>query len=230
MPEGLAEILADRRWDKSVRLGCLAALQAIKNAGWKKETLADPETGLFVGTSKGPMLSALAAYQTVLEGGELDSIAAPPVALGPGTLASVLAERFALRGLFHTSVAACSSGMFALHWASEALRRGDCRRALVVAADASVHPLFQGSFDRLGVLAQPDADGHRRCRPFDRGQGFIISEGAAAMVLERQDAGDLNSGLLLEATWVGGDGTHLIAGDATAESLRTGSAPNYAAL
>ena len=35
------------------------------------------------------------------------------------------------------------------------IRSGEAKRVLVVAAEASVHPLFIASFQRLGVLTPP---------------------------------------------------------------------------
>jgi 3-oxoacyl-[acyl-carrier-protein] synthase II len=113
-----------------------------------------------------------------------------------------------------------------LHAAAQALWRGECRRALVVAADASLHPLFEASFARLGVLAPADPQGIRRCTPFaPEGRGFFLSEAGAAVVLENAKGKTQNpkrAMALLEATWIGGDGTGLVAMDEHAETLRRG--------
>ena len=60
------------------------------------------------------------------------------------------------------------------------IRSGQAKRVLVVASEASVHPLFLGSFARLGVLALPGVG----CKPFDaEREGFLMSEAAAAVKL-----------------------------------------------
>jgi hypothetical protein len=65
------------------------------------------------------------------------------------------------------------SGLHALIRAAMMIRTGEVRQALVVATEGSVHPLFLGSFQRLGVLARPGEG----CRPFDRNRtGFYMSE------------------------------------------------------
>lgn len=225
VPGRAGAFLSDPTLDKSLRLGYLVALQAIRRAGWDAAVLADPQTALFVGTSKGPVLTWMRTYEHFLAYDQMDEAAARQIVLGPGTLGATLACELNIGGPVHTSVAACSSGMHALHWAARAIDQGACRRALVVAADASAHPLFESSFARLGVLAKPGPDGHRRCRPLsrpyraDRG-GFVLSEGAAAVALEPAEG--CSGTLQVLDTWAGGDGTSLVALDPTTASLRHG--------
>ena len=185
------------------------------------EELAD--TALFCGTSKGPVLTCLAALEKLSHGGSVTDSQAWHVTLGVGAMGAALAREWSVRQV-HTSVAACASGMFALHHAAGALSRGECERALVVAADASLHPLFEGSFARLGVLAPADGNGARTCRPFDpEGHGFFLSEGAAALLLERQPRAG-HALAWLDASWIGGDGTGILAVDPETKALRQGLA------
>jgi 3-oxoacyl-(acyl-carrier-protein) synthase len=179
------------------------------------------EMPLFVGTSKGPILSWLAAAEAVRGGRGVSRRLAEQVARGPHALAMDLAERLELRGTLYTSVAACSSGLHALHRAVRAIEWGECERALVLAADASHHPLLEGSFERLGVLSPADPDGRRRCRPFDpAGKGFVVSEAAVAVVLERAEAGQ--AGIEIAASHFGAVGGDMVAIDPKGESLRAG--------
>jgi 3-oxoacyl-[acyl-carrier-protein] synthase II len=99
-----------------------------------------------------------------------------------------------------------------------AISSGEARRVLVVAAEASVQPIFISSFRRLGVLA-PEGHG---CRPFDENRaGFIISEAAAAICLE--SVNEINRGRAINRIdrWaIGADATHLTAGDPAAKTLK----------
>jgi len=98
------------------------------------------------------------------------------------------------------------------------IRSGQIKRAFVVAAEASVNPLFVGSFQRLGILA-PEGYG---CRPFDRNRkGLVISEAAAAVCVEQ--ATDENIGRALarvDRFALANDATHLTASDPNACALR----------
>ncbi len=202
-----------RGLDKSIRLAIAAA--GLAGGG------DDPAAGLFCGTSKGPTYTMLAALELLRGGKALPARMAEQVALGVGAIGPMVQRALGLKGSVHTSVAACSSGLHALHRAVRALEEGECGRAVVVAADASLHPLFEGAFERLGVLAPADERGVRRCVPFDpEGKGFFVSEAAVAMVVERSPTATPIA--WLERTWIGGDSTGLIAMDAETRTLRAG--------
>jgi len=213
----------EKELDRSVRLA-LAAVERLGRTDLKK-------AHLFCGTSKGPVGTFLAGLENLRAGGgggALTQMQAKHVALGVGAMAAILREQLEMDAPAHTSVAACSSGLHALHRAAAAIERGECDRALVVAADASLHPLFEGSFTRLGVLAPADAQGSRRCQPFGQaGEGFFLVEAAAAVVVEnsrgeKSDVRSHNSDVAIERTWIGGDSTGLIAIDEKTRTLRAG--------
>ena len=83
--------------------------------------------------------------------------------------------------------AACASGLHALIRGAMLIHSGEAKRVLVAAAEASIHPLFLGSFKRLGLLPRPGVG----CRPFDlHRDGFLMSEAAAAVCLEAQPYGE----------------------------------------
>ncbi|MGN6366993.1 MAG: beta-ketoacyl synthase N-terminal-like domain-containing protein [Phycisphaerae bacterium] len=201
--------------DRSIRL----ALGAVERLGVDVRKVE-----LFCGTSKGPVGTYLAAMERMSRGEQMTEMQARHVALGVGAMGAFLREHLGICGPVHTSVAACSSGMHAFHRAEQAIERGECARALVVAADASLHPLFEGSFARLGVLAKGDERGVRRCEPFgENGEGFFLVEAGAAVLLENQESRSKNQeGVLVEGTWIGGDSTGLIAIDEGTRTLRAG--------
>jgi len=207
--------------DRSIRMALAVGRRAAAGLSF------DDSTQLFCGTSKGPVGVMLAACERLRAGVPLSDLQARQVALGVGAMGPLVAEGLGIGGRVHTSVAACASGLHALHRAAEALWRGECERAVVVAADASLQMLFEGSFARLGVLAPADAAGVRRCEPFgEDGEGFFLVEAGAAIVLENSNLTTQNSKqeviAWLEESWVGGDGTGLIAIDPKTEALRRG--------
>ncbi len=200
---------ADESLDRAARLALAVARRV------------DPprDTPLFFATSKGPATTWLAALDRLARGDALTEQQARSVALGAGSLGFSVAERLGLTAPVHTSVAACSSGMHALHRASRAIARGEIDRALVLAGDASLHPLFTGSFERLGVVAPRDAAGRRACVPFGAaGAGFFLIEAAAALLLEARPVGDPLA--WIEQVEIAADSTGLIAIDGQTVSLR----------
>ena len=92
---------------------------------------------------------------------------------------------------------------------------------MVVAAESSLHALFVGNFQRLGVLP-PAGFG---CRPFNRDrQGFVMSEAAAAVLLESSEGaprvGVLRRPIAVEHFGFAGDAAHLTGNDPHARTLR----------
>src|SRR4051794_19112283 len=177
---------ADATWDALLAGRCIhdhartegvagpsrAARQAERVARQAATGGVDRDATLVVGTSKGSVEDWL------------DGTVSPT---GLADVASRVADALHLRGPRLTVSAACASGLHALSRGALMIQSGEARQVLVVAAEASVHPLFLGSFQRLGVLAKPGEG----CRPFDRNRtGFYMSEAAASVLLEADVEGD----------------------------------------
>jgi len=80
-----------------------------------------------------------------------------------------------------------AGALIALARAAGEVARGRAGYALVVAVD-EVTPLLHAVFDRFGALSRPDAGGEE-ARPFDRRRnGFILGEGATALVVETAES------------------------------------------
>ncbi len=221
------------RLDRSIALALGASVYAVRDAGWSAADLAAPDTHLFAATSKGPVLTQLDALGQ-LRGNDFSSFdraTAWQIALGPAAMACWVGDYIGVGGPRHTTVGACAGSLLAVHRAAAELRRGTCKRAIVIAADASLHPLFEASFGNLGVLAPADERGRRFCTAMDeKPGGFFISEAAGAICMTAQlgakslvTTGHRGArGVVLQQTWSGADATHLIATDPEARALRRG--------
>jgi 3-oxoacyl-[acyl-carrier-protein] synthase II len=180
----------------------------------------DSDAAVVVGTSKGSIEEWLAPPPNDPTS---DNAKRGLTTAGLSEIAADLARTLGVRGPVLTVSAACASGMHALIRAALMVRCGEARQVLVVATEASVHPLFLGSFQRLGVLAKT---GHG-CRPFDVGRaGFYMTEAAAAVLLEAEEAADVRGSegtsgrAYVERFAFGGDATHMTGGDPNARVLR----------
>lgn len=100
-------------------------------------------------------------------------------------LARRLTDRLGL-GPVRCATAACASSLVGLHLARQWMLHEGVERVLVVSSEAALLPMFIHSYRRLGVLAKLTPDAYR-ARPIDqRRSGFVLSELAAAVVLERR--------------------------------------------
>lgn len=102
-----------------------------------------------------------------------------------GSVAENLAERFGTQGSPVAVSTACASGATAIQLAVEAIRRGETEAALCVGTDASVNPESLIRFSLLSALSTRNEDPHAASRPFSKDRdGFVMAEGAGALVLE----------------------------------------------
>ncbi len=99
--------------------------------------------------------------------------------------ARTLASQLRAAGPFLLDVSACAAGSQAVGEAYLAIREGAADRALCGGYDSMVNPLGLGGFCLLRAMSTSNELGGAACRPFDlRRDGFVMGEGAAALVLE----------------------------------------------
>jgi 3-oxoacyl-[acyl-carrier-protein] synthase II len=106
-----------------------------------------------------------------------------------GFVAECLAERFGTKGAPISLTTACASGATAIQLGAEAIRRGDSDAALCVGTDCSVTAEAVIRFSLLSALSGANDIPEQASKPFSKDRdGFVIAEGAAALVLENYDA------------------------------------------
>lgn len=190
-----------------------AAREAVASAGWAREEFFSEPVAVIIGTSKGPVETWLNALPQHMSNGTYVSVGGDDEYGLASICDAVAREVGAGDGPRLTLSAACASGLHALARAAMMIRTREVSRAIVVAAESSVHPLFLSSFKRLGVLPRDD----RGCRPFDLDRdGFLMSEAAAAICLTAREIDsdcDAPGDLFIERFALGGDATHLTGGD-----------------
>lgn len=161
----------------------LVAQEALNQAGLiEKKSRENISIGCAVSQSK-PIFSS--AYQPFNHQG-LDSTLLLASFFGYSA-ESLLRNHFDLNGPASNMVAACATGIYSMKLGQMWIEHGYCDAVLVGAAESSLHPLYRAGFEQLGVLAQGDSA--TAARPFDKDRsGFVMGEGAAVMVLEKEDA------------------------------------------
>jgi 3-oxoacyl-[acyl-carrier-protein] synthase II len=103
-------------------------------------------------------------------------------------IAETLADEFGTKGSPISLTTACASGATGIQLAVEAIRRGETDAALALAADGSMYPETMIRFSLLSALSTRNDDPAKASRPFSKGRdGFVMAEGAAALVIENYD-------------------------------------------
>jgi 3-oxoacyl-[acyl-carrier-protein] synthase II len=101
------------------------------------------------------------------------------------SIADRLQEALGTRGEPLSICTACASGATTVQLGAEAIRRGDLDAALCIGTDATVHPEGLIRFSLLSALSTRNDPPERASRPFAKDRdGFVIAEGAGALVLE----------------------------------------------
>jgi len=106
-----------------------------------------------------------------------------------GSVASHLAETFGTKGSPISLSTACASGATAIQLGVEAIRRGEADAALCVATDGTVNPEALVRFSLLSALSTQNDRPQAASKPFSKNRdGFVMAEGAGALVLESYEA------------------------------------------
>ena len=102
-----------------------------------------------------------------------------------GTIADRLAEKHGITGSPITLTTACASGATTIQLGVEAVRRGEAPAALCVGTDGSINEETLIRFALLSALSTKNDPPEQAAKPFSANRdGFVMAEGAAALVLE----------------------------------------------
>lgn len=164
-----------RRYDPFVHYAFAASLMACEDAGFAGDGLA--RAGVVMGSSRGGVVSLERALRgrpsSYLMSGTTVSMAASYVSL-----------RLGMKGHILGISTACSSGSVAVGEAARLIRAGHADAAVAGGSDAPLCALCFRGYGASGALSEDGVS-----RPFDRRRdGFILSEGAAALVLEERES------------------------------------------
>ncbi|SHF96744.1 beta-ketoacyl-[acyl-carrier-protein] synthase family protein [Geodermatophilus nigrescens] len=175
-----------RRLDRSQQVAVVAAEQAWAESGAADAGVAPERIAVVFGTGIGGAMTLL-GQDDVLEakGAKRVSPFTIPMLMPNGPAAAV-GLAIGARGGVHAPVSACASGAEAIRWGLDLLRFDRADVVLVGGAEAVVHPLPMAGFAAMRAMSTRNDEPGRASRPFDKGRdGFVLGEGAAALVLER---------------------------------------------
>jgi 3-oxoacyl-[acyl-carrier-protein] synthase-1 len=209
------QLTGDRKLLKHIRRGDVFGLYAADRsieqaafAGWRAHLDEDAatrfadDTGVFVGSGGGTFgnqydyfpLIAAAKGELKAFGQELSATVNPLWLLRslPNNVLGHIGIRQGLKGpnacITHHSI----SGLLALAEGAQALRVGECTRAVIAAHEAPIEPQVLLYYHQLGLLSA------QALRPFDaRHDGSAMGEGAAALTLESEAAAAERGAIIL---------------------------------
>jgi 3-oxoacyl-[acyl-carrier-protein] synthase II len=178
-----------RRLDRSQQVAVIAAEEAWRDAAGADSGVDPERIAVVFGTGIGGAMTLL-DQDDILEakGPKRVSPFTIPMLMPNGPAAAVGLAVGAKAGV-HAPVSACASGAEAIRWGLDLLRFGRADMVVVGGTEACVHPLPMAGFAAMRAMSTRNDEPERASRPFDKGRdGFVLGEGAAALVLERADA------------------------------------------
>jgi 3-oxoacyl-[acyl-carrier-protein] synthase II len=186
-PAGLVPPKEMRRIDRNVLFALSAAKEALADAGangYRPERM-----GVVVGSCIGGFNQLMQQHEVLQERG--------PDRVSPSFIQNILVDsasgqlaiELGIRGPNYAVVSACATGSHSVGEGAELIRQGHADAVLAGGTEACIHPLILAGFCSMRGLASANGDPTTASRPFDATrEGFVMSEGAAVMMLEDLEA------------------------------------------
>jgi len=174
-----------RQTDRFVHFGLIAAEAALSAAGNPHRTVPSDRMGVVLGNAVGGLGTFREGTRTLADGGRLSPFFVP--AFIPNMAAARIAMAFQIHGMNLTVSTACAAGTDAIGIAYDMIRNGRADVVIAGGAEALFIPeMVTGLLQTraLSAVANPND----ACRPFDQDRsGMVMGEGAAILILERED-------------------------------------------
>ena len=181
-----------RHMDSFIHYGLAASIQAVADAGIATgEALSEEQaerTGCIIGSGIGGLPLIEATH------GELQARGPRRITpfFVPASIVNMISGhvsiRFGFQGPNLAIATACTSGLHSIGMAARLIQQGDADVMVAGGAEAAVSPLGVGGFAAARALSTRNDDPASASRPWDRDRdGFVLGEGAGAMVLEDWD-------------------------------------------
>ncbi len=214
-----------RHMDRYSQMAVTAGLDAAQQAGLVGAY--DPDrVGVMVGTGSGGMDTIEKQVTNFSERGarRISPLAVPMFIVNMAS--GLLAQHLDVHGPGMCISTACSTGGHSLAMAQRLIQAGDADCMLAGGVEACLTPFGISSFASMRALSTRNDDPRRASRPFDVNRdGFVMGEGGAVFVLEKESAAR-KRGVRILATLAGSgmslDAYHMVAPDPDAKAVIAG--------
>ncbi|RSM44934.1 beta-ketoacyl-[acyl-carrier-protein] synthase family protein [Amycolatopsis balhimycina DSM 5908] len=194
LPAGLTAQERDRH-DRVVQFALVSAREAIVDSGLEFDTMPPDRLGVALGSAVGNTMRLEQNYCTVSDRGRnwlVDNDKASPYLyeyLVPSSIPKEVALDCGAEGPVSLVSNGCTAGIDAVGYAAQLIAEGSADVMIAGAADAPISPITTACFDAINATTPDNDDPEHASRPFDlRRNGFVLGEGAAALVLEEATA------------------------------------------
>lgn len=174
-----------RHMDRFAQLAVAASHQALERSGLQLNDDDKNTTGIIIGSGIGGLTTLYQQIKILVEKGP--SRVSP--FLAPMMIADMAAAQVSialgLKGPNLCTTTACSSGSDAIGAAYELIKHGGAKTMLAGGSESIMSPIGFTAFNALKAISTRNDAPEQASRPFDAERdGFVISEGAAILVME----------------------------------------------
>jgi 3-oxoacyl-(acyl-carrier-protein) synthase len=174
-------------YDRVAQLSWLAAREALEHSGLKNltETILD-RCGIFWGTGFGGANTLESALEDIFIKQKQRVRPFTVIGVMANGSAALISLKTGFKGPSMTYATACASSAHAIGEAFRSIKHGYCDRAIAGGAESLFTAASIKSWEALKTLATPDPNNiASSCKPFSKNRsGFVLGEGAAAIMLE----------------------------------------------
>ena len=179
-----------RRLDPFTQFALIATDEAMKNSGLDIEKIDLDRAGIIFGSGIGGLYSLESNIEEFARGNGIpryNPFMIPKMI--PDIAAGHISIRFGFRGINYATVSACASSSHALGNAFDYIRLGKADIIVSGGAEAAITHAGMGGFNAMKALSTRNDDYKTASRPFDLDRdGFVLGEGAGAIILEDYEA------------------------------------------
>ena len=175
-----------RKYDLFTQYALIAATQAVEDAAFDFDKLDKEQVGVIWASGIGGLKSFFDECLGYAEGGMTPRFSPFFIPRMISDIAAgFISMKYGFMGPNYCTVSACASSNHGLIAALDAIRYGKADVIVAGGSEAAVNEPSVGGFNSMQALSTRNDDPRHASRPFDKDRdGFVVGEGAGALVLE----------------------------------------------
>ena len=187
-PDAVVDVREQRKMDKSMIYGMVAADEAVRDAGLIDYDGDKDRVGVSIGSGIGGMETI---YDTCVDLHEHGPRYVSPFFIPKGIInmtAGNVSIKYGFRGPNLAVVTACATAAHSIGEAVRLIQHGDADIMVAGGAEGAVCKIGVAGFTAMRALSTRNDDPTAASRPWDKGRdGFVMSEGAGILILEEYE-------------------------------------------
>lgn len=187
-PDSVIEPREQRKMDKSIMYGMVAADEAIRDAGLIDYTGDKNRIGVSIGSGIGGLNTI---YENCIELHDGGPRRVSPFFIPKGIInmtAGHVSIKYGFGGPNISTVTACATGAHSIGEATRLIKYGDADIMICGGTEGAVGRIGLAGFSAMKALSTRNDEPERASRPWDKNRdGFIMAEGAGILVLEEYE-------------------------------------------